>query len=88
MNTADRRQSLRDGLIAAAEQAIAAEGLAGLRARDLARQVGCALGAIYNVFADLDDLIIAANARTLAARDRHDRAPSPPRCRRAPCSFA
>src|SRR5688500_16162315 len=70
MNTTDRRQSLRDGLIGAAEQAIAADGLAGLRARDLARQVGCALGAIYNVFADLDELIMAANARTLAALEQ------------------
>jgi AcrR family transcriptional regulator len=79
MNTADRRQSLRDGLIAAAEQAIAAEGLAGLRARDVARQVGCALGAIYNVFADLDDLIIAVNARTLAALERDLAAARPDR---------
>jgi AcrR family transcriptional regulator len=70
MNVADRRQSLRDGLIAAAEQAIAADGLAGLRARDLAKQVGCALGAIYNVFADLDELILAVNARTLAALEQ------------------
>jgi AcrR family transcriptional regulator len=70
MNTADRRQSLREGLIAAAEQAIAVEGLSGLRARDLARQVGCALGAIYNVFSDLDDLILAVNARTLAALEQ------------------
>ncbi|GIK82503.1 MAG: TetR family transcriptional regulator [Bradyrhizobiaceae bacterium] len=70
MTAADRRQALREGLIAAAGQAIAAEGLAGLRARDLARDVGCALGAIYNVFADLDDLVLAVNARTLAVLER------------------
>jgi AcrR family transcriptional regulator len=70
MNIADRRQTLRDGLIAAAEQAITADGLTGLRARDLAKQVGCALGAIYNVFADLDELILAVNARTLASLEQ------------------
>jgi AcrR family transcriptional regulator len=70
MTVADRRQSLREALIGAAEQAITAEGLGGVRARDLARQVGCALGAIYNVFADLDDLILAVNARTLAALEQ------------------
>lgn len=67
MTVADRRQSLREALVGAAEQAITAEGLGGVRARDLAKQVGCALGAIYNVFADLDELILAVNARTLAA---------------------
>jgi AcrR family transcriptional regulator len=36
-----------------------------MRARELAYKVGCALGAIYNVFTDLDDLIFAVNALTL-----------------------
>ena len=67
MKPAERRQQLRDALIAAAEERIAADGLSGLRARDLARDVGCALGAIYNVFPDLDALILEVNARTLAA---------------------
>jgi AcrR family transcriptional regulator len=40
--------------------------LRGLKARELAEEVGCAVGAIYNVVADLDDLIYAVNARTLA----------------------
>jgi AcrR family transcriptional regulator len=67
MNTAQRRQNLREALVDAAERAIAARGLAGLRARDLAAEVGCAVGAIYNVVDDLDDLAFAVNARTLAA---------------------
>jgi AcrR family transcriptional regulator len=66
MKPAERRQQLRDALIAAAEERIAADGLSGLKARDLARDVGCALGAIYNVFPDLDALILEVNARTLA----------------------
>ena len=60
-----RRRKLRDALIHAAERIIEKEGLRGMRARDLAQKVGCAGGAIYNVFTDLDDLIFAVNARTL-----------------------
>lgn len=67
MNTAERRQNLREALVAAAGRAIEARGLAGLKARDLAAEAGCAVGAIYNVAADLDDLILAVNERTLAA---------------------
>jgi AcrR family transcriptional regulator len=70
MNVADRRLALRDALIIAAEQAIAARGLAGLRARELAAEAGCAVGAIYNVFEDLDDLILAVHGRTLTALER------------------
>lgn len=59
-----RRQDLRDKLILIAERTIAAEGLGALRARDLAKEAGCAVGAIYNVFGDLTDLALAVNART------------------------
>jgi AcrR family transcriptional regulator len=65
MKTAERRQNLKDTLIALAERIIDQQGLAAVRARDLATQAGCAVGAIYNVFADLDDLILAVNQRTL-----------------------
>jgi len=67
---AERRQQLRNALISAAERTIETDGLSGLRARALAFQVGCAVGAIYNVVTDLDDLIIAVNSRTLAALER------------------
>ena len=60
-----RRRKLRDALIHAAERTIEKEGLRGMRARDLAQKVGCAVGAIYNVFTDLDNLIFAVNALTL-----------------------
>jgi AcrR family transcriptional regulator len=60
-----RRRQLKEALIDAAERRIAAEGLRGLKARDLAAEVGCAVGAIYNVVNDLDDLVYAVNARTL-----------------------
>jgi AcrR family transcriptional regulator len=70
MNTSERRQSLRDALIDAAERAIATNGLDGLKARELAAEVGCAVGAIYNAVDDLDDLVLAVNTRTLAALER------------------
>lgn len=62
--TETRRQQLRDALIVIAERTIASDGLTALRARDLASEAGCAVGAIYNVFGDLTDLVLAVNART------------------------
>ena len=64
--TQTRRNELREALINIAEKRIAAEGLAGLRARDLATEAGCALGAIYTVFPDMTALTLAVNARTFA----------------------
>src|SRR4051812_5354467 len=68
--TNQRRARLRDALVTAAEQAIAQQGLGALRARALAEEVGCAVGAIYNVVEDLDDLVLFVNARTLQALER------------------
>src|SRR5882724_5558299 len=70
MNTVTRREHLRDALTDAAARAIAQYGLSGLKARALADEAGCAVGAIYNVVADLDELVLLANARTLAALEK------------------
>ncbi|ACL59383.1 TetR/AcrR family transcriptional regulator [Methylobacterium nodulans] len=70
MTTEERREQLRGALIDAAETAIAEGGLSALKARDLARTVGCALGAIYTVFPDLDALILSVNLRTLHLFER------------------
>ena len=67
----ERRLRLREALLAAAEAMIRAQGLGGLKARELAQAAGCAVGAIYNVFPDLDSLVLAVNAGTL---DRIDAA--------------
>jgi AcrR family transcriptional regulator len=77
----ERRQELRGALIDAAERAISERGLEALHARDLAAEVGCAVGAIYNVFPNLDALILEVNARTLRAFEAFlARAPlAPPR---------
>jgi AcrR family transcriptional regulator len=68
--TDQRRARLRDALVAAAEQTITQQGLGSLRARALAEKAGCAVGAIYNVVEDLDDLVLLVNARTLTALER------------------
>lgn len=69
MKPAQRRSELRQRLLEAAERKIASGGLEALRARQLAAEVGCALGQIYNIFADRDGLILAVNARTLDELD-------------------
>jgi AcrR family transcriptional regulator len=62
----DRHTALREQLIDAAERTIAEKGLAALKARDLAQEVGCAVGTIYNVFEHLDELVLCVGLRTLA----------------------
>jgi AcrR family transcriptional regulator len=61
----DRKADLRTRLIEAAEAEIVEKGLLGLKARDVTQRAGCALGAIYNAVADLDELVLRVNSRTL-----------------------
>lgn len=61
-----KREALKDALLQAAAKRIERDGLTGFRARDVAADAGCALGSIYNVFEDLDALILAVNLRTLS----------------------
>jgi AcrR family transcriptional regulator len=65
----ERRAKLREELILAAERSISAGGLAGLKTRDLAREIGCANGAVYNLVEDMDELILRVGSRTLARLD-------------------
>jgi AcrR family transcriptional regulator len=74
--TLNRRENLKKALIGAAERAIVSQGLRAVRARSLAEEAGCAIGAIYNVVTDLDDLILAVNSRTLAVLERELKAAS------------
>lgn len=62
--TEQRKAVLRDRLVDAAEIRIERDGLQALRARDLAADAGCSLGAIYNAFADLNAIVMAVNGRT------------------------
>jgi AcrR family transcriptional regulator len=65
-NPKGRRDQMRERVLQAAEAVISTKGLAGLKARDIAARANCAVGAIYTVFEDLDELILGVNQRTLA----------------------
>jgi AcrR family transcriptional regulator len=65
----ERRDKLRESLILAAERSISAGGLAGLKTRELAREIGCANGAVYNLVDDMDELTLRVGSRTLARLD-------------------
>lgn len=67
----DRRDALKTRLIDIARERIAQDGLASLRARDLAKEAECSVGAIYNVFGDLNDLILTVNERTFRELGAH-----------------
>ncbi|MEM9733072.1 MAG: TetR/AcrR family transcriptional regulator [Pseudomonadota bacterium] len=68
--TTERRAKLAATLVDAARARIAASGVHHLRARDLAQDVGCSVGAIYNVFDDLDALILQVSLGTLRDIDK------------------
>jgi len=65
-----KREDLRTRLIEAARNRIDADGLASLRARDVTQDAQCALGGLYTVFADLDELVVHVNSLTLAALEQ------------------
>lgn len=65
----ERREKLRADLILAAEKSISAGGLAGLKSRELAREIGVANGAVYNLVEDMDELILRVGSNTLARLD-------------------
>ncbi|MBR0787212.1 TetR/AcrR family transcriptional regulator [Bradyrhizobium iriomotense] len=65
----ERREKLRIDLIQAAERMIAERGLVGLKTRDLAREIGCANGAVYNLVTDVDELVLRVGSRTLHRLD-------------------
>ena len=62
--TEERRKALRQKLVALAAARVAKDGAGALRARDLAAEAGCSIGAIYNVFGEMQDLVVAVNAET------------------------
>lgn len=66
-----KRADLKNRLIDIAELKINEGGIELIRARDLAAEAGCAVGAIYNVFGDLNDLTMEVNGRTFKQLGRH-----------------
>ena len=69
--TKDRRDDLRNTLTDIAERMVAETGAASVKARPLAEAAGCSVGAIYNVFTDLDALLMAVNGRTFRRLGAH-----------------
>src|SRR4030081_2404413 len=65
----ERRKKLRKSLILAAERSISAGGLPALKTRELAREIGCANGAVYNLVEDMDELILRGGSRPRARLD-------------------
>ncbi len=59
-----KRADLKLKLVDIAQDRINEGGIDLIRARDLARDAGCSVGAIYNVFGDLNDLVMEVNGRT------------------------
>jgi AcrR family transcriptional regulator len=63
-------QQLRELILDAAQEIIDAQGLVGLSAREIARRIGYSPGTIYNIFANLDDVVLNVEARVLDALDK------------------
>lgn len=61
-----KKEIMRKKLLDAAQSRVEAQGLAALKARDITKEAGVSLGAIYTVFDDLDLLILSLNSRTIA----------------------
>lgn len=49
---------MRARAVSAARAAVTRDGLLGLTARSIASEIGCSVGSLYNLFADLDDLVL------------------------------
>jgi len=62
-------QQIRQLVLDAAEEIIENSGLAALSARQIAHMIGYSPGTLYNVFANLDDLILHVEARVLTGLD-------------------
>jgi AcrR family transcriptional regulator len=65
MQMSAKRKAQRESLIEAVERKIGRDGFAELRIRDLAAEVGIALGGVYNLVEDMDQLILLVSERTL-----------------------
>src|ERR1700741_639794 len=63
-------QQLRELILDAAQEIIDAQGLTGLSAREIARRIAYSPGTIYNMFDNLDDVVLNVEARVLDALDK------------------
>ncbi len=69
------RDELRAMAVAAARDIVQSSGIQGLTTRAVAQRIGYTVGTLYVIFHNLDDLIFAVNAETLAdLRERMEQA--------------
>lgn len=64
-------QQLRELILDAAQDIIQSQGLVGLSAREIARRIGYSPGTIYNMFQNLDDVVLHVESRVLEQLDAH-----------------
>lgn len=65
------KEQIREMALTAAEHIVDREGYNGFSARKVAKEIGYTVGTLYLVFANLDDLILQVNGRTLDNLFRH-----------------
>jgi len=61
------QEEIKTMILDAAEQVIIAQGVSALKARSVAKEIGYTVGSLYMVYANMADLILHVNARTLDA---------------------
>ena len=58
-------QELHATILTVATQIIKDEGMKSLSIRKVAKEIGCAVGTIYNIFNSIDDIFLTINAATM-----------------------
>ena len=58
-------EELRELIIQATTEIVEEDGLEGLSAREIAKRIGYSPGTLYNVFENLDDILLTIEARLL-----------------------
>src|SRR4051812_16234932 len=65
------RDTLRERALEAGRRILEAEGLKGLNARRVASDIGVAVGTLYNLFENFEELILRLNLETLQEMEAH-----------------
>ena len=76
-------EEIREMVLNAAENIVIEDGFSALTVRKIAMEIGYTVGSIYMVFANMADLILHLNARTLddiAAQLEQVQEPDPAQC--------
>jgi AcrR family transcriptional regulator len=59
------RESLKESILTISREIVVEDGFAALNVRSIAKRIGCSVGTIYNIFVNIDDLVLHINATTL-----------------------